>query len=474
MVLKHLIVQLPGIGGSVLARDGRPVWDLAAAKIARAVCAPDVVSLDGDDLEPVGLVDTMTVIPGLVAVSGYDGMIANLRRWFGPQLTVVDYLDGVPIPAQTDVLRMPYDFRRSVTVAAQRLDRALAGTEAAQRGVVVLAHSMGGLVARSWVADFGGGKMCRALITLGTPFRGAPKALDVLVNGLRLGGLRHPGATRVIREWPGAHELLPQYPAVQITDRVCEPTDLAPELVRAAGDAGAGARFVARAREAAGVHDRMTALWQESEVPELVPFYSRGHATPHWAGVAGGRLRVTAEDPSWRGNVGWFGDGTVPMVSAIPPELSELPGRWHPVLEKHGDMGATAGVRDLLTALLGGTVPRRGGDSPDRPWLGLDLEDVVWTGSEHTIAAEVFGTEGPGTAASVTVAGVRVPMVMRGNRWEAMLPDLPAGVHEVVVEARDPDDGAPVWGQARLVVAAPGDGWEPETDADPETGVAVS
>ena len=43
--------------------------------------------------------------------------------------------------------------------------------------MIVVAHSMGGLVARYWMGPLGGWRVCRALITLGTPHRGAPKAL---------------------------------------------------------------------------------------------------------------------------------------------------------------------------------------------------------------------------------------------------------------------------------------------------------
>lgn len=472
--LRHLIVQLPGIGGSVLARAGVPVWDVTAAKLAGLAVRPDLVTLNGDDLEPVGLVDTMTIIPGLSALPGYDTMIGNLRRWFGARLKVVDYRPGVPTPADTDVLRVPYDFRRSITDAAQTLARAVAETEAAQRGVIVLAHSMGGLVARYWIGALGGAGYCRALVTLGTPHRGAPKALDALVNGLGIGRLRHPAATRVLREWPSVHELLPQYPAVYSGagaiegDGAIEPVDLPAACVRPFTDQAAGERLLSRARKAAKVHEDITAAWQGDGLPETTPFYARGHRTPNWAGLVGGRLRVTKEDPEWRGNVGWRGDGTVPMISAVPGELSDFPGRWHPALDTHGAMGGTAGVRDLLTSLLGGSVPRRGGDSPDRPWIGFDLDDVGWAGEEIVVGADVLGdAEGVGTAATVSVAGLSVRMHPQESRWRATLPPLPPGVYEVSVEAREANYGASLWGTAPLVVAEPGEGWEIDTEGMP-------
>lgn len=133
--MPYLIVQVPGLGGSVLARRGAAVWDTTVAKLARIAFDAEAVALsDADDLEPVGLVKSMTVIPGLLSLPGYEVMISNLRTWFGPGLKVVDYRRGVPIPADTDVLRVPYDFRRSVADAAQTLAQALSGVEAARRG----------------------------------------------------------------------------------------------------------------------------------------------------------------------------------------------------------------------------------------------------------------------------------------------------------------------------------------------------
>ena len=111
----------------------------------------------------------------------------------------------------------PYDFRQSVVhnaeLLAQEVSQRLAhlGGKGDHR-VVVVAHSMGGLVARYWLGPLGGHRWCRALITLGTPHRGAPKALQMLVNGLPLG--LFSAITGVLREWPSVYELLPTYEAI--------------------------------------------------------------------------------------------------------------------------------------------------------------------------------------------------------------------------------------------------------------------
>jgi hypothetical protein len=53
---QHLLVVVPGIGGSVLAQPGRPddvVWDVGKCNIADLVLRPDRMSLDETpNLEP--------------------------------------------------------------------------------------------------------------------------------------------------------------------------------------------------------------------------------------------------------------------------------------------------------------------------------------------------------------------------------------------------------------------------------------
>jgi alpha-beta hydrolase superfamily lysophospholipase len=138
------------------------------------------------------------------AVHGYDGLLRAL---------------GAPDPT---VLAAPYDFRLGVVSAAEHLD-GLVRARLAQLWprddhagkVIVVAHSLGGLVARYWLGPGGRSSCCAALITLGTPHWGAPKALDVLANGIPMaGGHAFLGLRDVLREWPSMAELLPRYRAV--------------------------------------------------------------------------------------------------------------------------------------------------------------------------------------------------------------------------------------------------------------------
>ena len=70
---KQLIVVLPGIGGSVLARPGGPddvVWDAGKGDIAGVVFRPDRLSIDeAPHLDPLGLTESTKFLGFTVVAS---------------------------------------------------------------------------------------------------------------------------------------------------------------------------------------------------------------------------------------------------------------------------------------------------------------------------------------------------------------------------------------------------------------------
>jgi hypothetical protein len=367
---------------------------------------------------------------------------------------------GRPIPRNVDVLMFPYDFRRSVTDAAERLAAAVheaLGPDAPQRRVVVLAHSMGGLVARYWLGPLGGWPVCSALLTLGTPHRGAPKALEWLVRGPGVGPLRHPGVRKVLRGWPSMYELLPQYPAVwdAVAGREVELTTLP-------GSRYAD-QFTTMAAAGRQVHGDIATAWADiplAQVPHVIPFFGRGHATPNLVTLgANGRLVITKEDPPWRGNVGWAGDGTVPTLSAIPRELSASQAVWRGTAERHGPLANTLSFLDPLRSYSGESVPTRGDEAPPPPSLGLDLEDVVPAASKVPVGLIVHpeGTEAERVRLTVTpVPGALTvfdtTMDGTGRTWRTTIPELLPGRYRLDFEARQTTGPDSIFAKADIFV----------------------
>jgi pimeloyl-ACP methyl ester carboxylesterase len=317
---QHLVIVVPGIGGSVLEQSGTVLWDAGLGSVARLGLAGHRLSLaETPAVEPTGLIRSRALVPGWTVVCGYDRLIAALARL--PSAIVDDGHPDRRVP-DANVVAFPYDFRTSIVDTAERLAAEVTARLAVLGGsgepgrVIVVAHSMGGLVARYWIGPLGGWRVCRALVTLGTPHRGAPKALNWLVGGVRIGGHTWRGPTQLFREWPSVTELLPRYPAVwdATAEAALYPHELPVDWLRPA------------ARKAFGVHEDIETAWEQvpPSGPEFVPRIGWSHTTMDAAWWDGTQLIVRKKAPSWLSAPGWEkdrGDGTVPAISALPVGL---------------------------------------------------------------------------------------------------------------------------------------------------------
>ena len=467
--LRHLIVIVPGIGGSVLATEDEAVaWGKSLRTLASAVVSPGRLSLaDHPDLVPVDLAPKTRLV-GWTVIHGYDALVRKVQNAFTDVRVEVARPGAVP-SGNADVLLFPYDFRLPVRESAERLAKEV-GTrlapltaEARSRRVVVVAHSMGGLVARYWLGPLGGAECCRAVITVGTPHSGAPKALDWLVNGVRAGPRVLERATAVLRHWQSAYDLLPSYHAVF-------PVSGGRLPVAAGLGAGAGAAqrpvcpdevadllddhdvthwFTERARQGRGMHRDIEYAWAELThgrgEPEVIPLFGRGHPTLNRAIVEQGRLVVTKEDAEWRPNRGWRGDGTVAASDAIPVELDDRRGGWQAMPDRHQPMATASRIVDILRNLSGESIAVRGAEQPDRPWLGLDLDELALAGEPVAVSAQLLGAD-PDSPSGAWVSVVsadtltgraRYRMEYADGWWRAEVPVAGPGAYRVTVEAVD-------------------------------------
>lgn len=453
--LRHLIVVIPGIGGSVLQRAGerKPVWGDGLRRVAARALDPEELSWSpGDGVRAVGLIRSVSILPGWTVLHGYGELVRGICNRF--QGVILD--QGHPdhrVP-DANVVLFPYDFRQSVEVAAERLAAEVKvrlnelGERDQRRRVVVVAHSMGGLVARYWLGPLEGWRCCRALVTLGTPHRGAPKALDWLVNGVRLKGVRLPAATRVIQGWPSVYELLPRYPAVirEETGETLYPHEL--DVKGFDHD---------RAADAFKLHKRIEAAWDEvaaeQDGPEVTPFLGCGHPTLDRASWSGA-LSVTKDCADWSGQPpDWFGDGTVPALAAGPIEQDERRAGWFRPPARHGALPSHPGVVERLETINSEARTPMRGPEKERPSLGVDVEE--WYPAGEAVPVEVFLRQVP---QEQDVSGVRVwaswslerggppdcvELERAADRWVGELGGFPPGSYRLTVEATRVPGGEP-------------------------------
>lgn len=386
-----LVILLPGITGSVLANaKGKEVWSPSAGAVWRAISSfgnsiedLELASDEVDDgVTAPRLVPDVTIVPGLVKIDGYT----RIKNYLIQQLGLVD---GRNFHA------FPYDWRRDNRVVARRLEsqamdwlkhwRASSGHTDAK--LVLIGHSMGGLVSRYFVECLGGWKVTRTVLTLGTPHRGSLNAVGFLENGMKKGiGPLGLDLSPLLRSLTSVYQLLPIYPCVDSGSGV---------LQRVADAAGAGAlphvdakrataarAFHQEIQDAQAANAKLAAYAEQG--PTVVPVVGIEQPTAQSARMDGGRLTLLNEyDGEDLG-----GDGTVPRVSGTPIELGDAKREVY-AAETHGALqnaeGTLANLKGVLTRDR--IDFRKFQRAEDATMLTLELDDVVLPGEALRVRA---------------------------------------------------------------------------------------
>ena len=434
-----LVVVIPGIGGSKLAdASGTIVYRDGLGPLLSVVRDPSVLD-PNNELRPVGLIGHCSVICWQL-MTGYDGLLNGITKGLGLSSGRVVTAGAELVDPDATVVAFPYDFRRSVEHIANDLDRVV--RERAQgRRVVLVAHSMGGLVAAWWWAFLSEGIDVAEIITLGTPYRGAAKALNVLVNGMRIGPYVPQAVTDTVRTWDSVFDLLPHYQVVDGTDKYQYPYELPSDITSAVTGFSGKARAAYEKNRC--LHDALVNKVLESGSNPFTVYYSQGHTTlghasidTHSDGLVVAKGNPRAIPASWDG-----GDGTVPAFSAIPDVLEDEVSRWRRLAGKHQDLVEEKSVFEHLSEYSRTRLPAaaRGGGYEVSAYLQLDLDDVVLAGTEAEVRLRVV--DKAGSVLDVGNVGGNVGgKRFRAERcddgwWSAQLPALEEGVHSLMLSA---------------------------------------
>lgn len=219
---RDAVVVLPGIMGSELveAATGTVLWGLAnpgwyvrawtSGRSLRALAVTDDEREGrGARVQATRTLKFPAFAPLLRGFEPYTDLLASVRRFVADSAAVREFA---------------YDWRLAIDYNAAELakvaEQHLAAWRQHPKGsrdakLVLIAHSMGGLVARYFTGVLGGARDVRATVTLGTPFHGAVKAVVMLSTG-RGAPLPLPRQRllRLARTMPGLHDLLPTYRCV--------------------------------------------------------------------------------------------------------------------------------------------------------------------------------------------------------------------------------------------------------------------
>ncbi len=209
-VIHNPVIIIPGILSSYLDKaDGTEVWP----NLSKALVPGSDTYLDDLILSPDGKTSSTTIntpdimretkIPLLFDVDFFQGLITKLKE---------QYAEG------EDLFVFPYDWRLDVDSVAQEKLSLFVENILEQTGsekVDIVAHSMGGLVTKSYIKNFGADKIGK-FIDIATPHLGSPDSLKILsygddlgVNFLGILGLNSEEVKKISQNFPSVYELLP-------------------------------------------------------------------------------------------------------------------------------------------------------------------------------------------------------------------------------------------------------------------------
>lgn len=447
--LKDIIVVLPGILGSVLKKNGNDLWISGTSALSNVVAARSwntelpLTSDSGkpeaadDGVEAVGILKGIGIVPGFWK---WDGLgYTRLLQAIEENFKTVRALPGENKLA--NVIEFPYDWRRDNRYTAQWLCHTVTKfleqwrekNKNKDAKVIFIAHSMGGLVARYYLDVLGGWQDCRALITLGTPFRGSPLAAGALANGNRILGIID--VSDALRTMDSPYQLLPRYRFVLNTNEYHSMSELQdlPNI---------DASRINRAMEFHQEIDQAVLNRQGKLGYPIYPFAGIGQSTDQSLVYRDGKLSLSGDRPRDIPDAFYDGDSIVPLVSAIPREMNTEAEKVFYINEKHGSLQGNDIVLNNLTKMLlamevSGLEALLGSVAHERsPALSLEVKDLYNFGETVQVKVQVAQTA---VVEKIFLHlggenGIRIlrqQMHREGNGWICLLPNLQSGAYWV-------------------------------------------
>lgn len=389
----------------------------------------DAIKLQADGVTPVA--------PALYVSNIYESAYDDL----------IGYLQGQGYQLNVDLWIFPYDWRKDIRTTTTQLDARITQALVATNGgrtdpttwtikrADIVAHSMGGMVARNYIADATRASRIDQLITLGSPQLGTPKFLKALMYGDNFGpsflgiGLNPDEVKDVVQNMSGANQLLPSAAYYTYYDN-SDSTRLRPYIenrdVDGNGSAGGVLSYSAVKQLLLNTGKNSTVLSKaESYHSATDSLRGGGINGVRWAALVGHGFGTLGQLREYTGSCwSWYryvpcdkrdenvvdGDGTVAVMSATMGDpwrntlINSGAQLWY-IEREHGAMVERDYTLGIAT-----------GDGPVLPWIG----DLLRGTTPMTASAGGFSTSAETSAQAVNTPTL-VPTSKLSGAWIAAL-----------------------------------------------------
>ncbi len=349
----HFIVIVPGYMGSML-RDKTTkeiVWidfpsllknPLAIGQAIDNLLTKMIYDPANNNLEPAGIVKDVLIVPPLFKQEQYSRLLDKLTEW-GYKVDPQN-----PQPSDLCAYTFSYDWRQDNRISGRQLGDFVQTMQQRHHGAKawLIGHSNGGIISRWYLQKEGGKDHVSRMFYMASPWDGAPKAIDVMLNGFEAMGLKSlnffnfgPRMEQLIRSFPSFYQLIPhKNPFLHNPDN---------EVINLFNDT----RWLPDAKQKAFLASALQFNLDLESAPgvDTLCFYGVSKFTTT-GGVASLKMDGSFNQVQWITTDA--GDGTVPRRSAVHPWLD--PKDCLPFPATHGDIYVNDAVLQFLQVELVG------------------------------------------------------------------------------------------------------------------------
>lgn len=334
------VLIIPGIVGTDLFYNRELVW-LNAAKMLEEPndhYLTQALSLD-ETGESIKSIETGDIIRNVE--------VSLLKIDIFKKL--IELFEEKNFTAEKTYFTFRYDWRLDLNKTSESLKKRVEEIKALtkHKKIDVVAHSMGGLVAKNYIKDFGEQDINK-LIFVGTPHLGAPKAAKVLLAGdqFSIPWLDADRIQEIARNAPAIYQLLPNRNYFESLAGYILPNGTDAKIL----DYNQTQEFLAE-------HELNKSLIQKTEQFFGKELHEMKFSEVDAYNIAGCKTGTQAQysfglKNSYIRDINYVsGDKTVPLVSA---DYINLPSdhKFYVKNGNHAELSSTEGVRDLIVAIL--------------------------------------------------------------------------------------------------------------------------